>query len=200
MSWRLSGRYFENCNCNVMCPCAVSGFTVAGDNERCVVLLVFHIDSGEIDGLDVSGLSYAVLADAPGLMAEGNWRVGLLMDAAASAEQVEALAAVASGQRGGAPAGLSPFVGELLGMESTTFAFGEDGSRHSALIGEFADVEVEDFVPEGADEPTRLTGVPHPVSSTLTAARATRSKVRAFGIELDGAGKNGHASAFAWTG
>ena len=67
-------------------------------------------------------------------------------------------------------------------------------------IGDLADVEIEDFVPEGASEPTRLTGVPHPVSSTLTAARATRSKVRAFGIELDAVGKNGHAAPFSWSG
>jgi hypothetical protein len=62
------------------------------------------------------------------------------------------------------------------------------------------DIEIEDFVPPGSDEPTRLTGVPHPVSSTLTAARATRSKARSFGIELDAVGKNGHASPFSWTG
>jgi hypothetical protein len=200
MSWRLSGTYFENCNCNVTCPCAVSGFTVPGDHDRCIVLLAFHVDSGEIDGVDVSGLSYAVLADAPGAMAEGNWRVGLLMDAAASLEQATALAGVGSGQRGGAPAGFNPFVGEVLGMETADIAFLEDGPRHSVRIGELADVEVEDFVPQGSSEPTRITGVPHPVSSTLTAARATRSKVRAFGIELDGVGKNGHAAPFSWSG
>jgi hypothetical protein len=133
-------------------------------------------------------------------MAEGNWRVGLLMDAAASPEQAQALAGVASGQRGGPPAAFNPFVGELLGMESAEIAFSEDGPRHAVRIGDFADVAIEDFVPEGASEPTRLTGVPHPVSTTLTAARATRSAVRAFGIELDAVGKNGHAAAFSWSG
>ena len=49
MSWQLSGTYFENCNCDVTCPCAVSGFSVPGDNERCIVLLAFHVESGEID-------------------------------------------------------------------------------------------------------------------------------------------------------
>jgi hypothetical protein len=200
MAWHLEGTYFENCNCNVVCPCATSGFAVPGDNERCVVLLAFHVDSGEIDGVDVSGLSYAVLADAPGAMAEGNWRVGLLMDAAASPEQAELLTAVGSGARGGAPAGFSPFVGELLGVETAPIEFVDDGNRHSVRIGELADVEVEDFVPQGADEPTRLTGVPHPVSSTLAAARATRSRVSAFGIELAGAGKNGHSAPFSWDG
>jgi hypothetical protein len=200
MSWRLSGTYFENCNCNVTCPCAISGFQVPGDYERCIVLLAFHIEAGEIDGIDVSGLSYAVLADAPGAMAEGNWRVGLIMDAAASEEQAAALTAVASGQRGGAPAGFNPFVGELLGIETATIEYVDAGPRHAVRIGELADVEVEDFVPEGASEPTRLVGVAHPVSSTLTAARATRSKVRAFGIELDAVGQNGHASPFSWSG
>jgi hypothetical protein len=200
MSWRLEGTYFENCNCDVTCPCAVSGFKVPGDYERCIVLLAFHVDSGEIDGVDVSGLSYAVLADAPGAMAEGNWRVGLLMDAAASSEQAEALAAVASGQRGGAPAAFNPFVGEVLGMESAPIEYRDDGPRHSVRIGDLADVEIEDFVPEGASEPTRLTGVPHPVSSTLTAARATRSSAHAFGIELEAVGQNGHAAPFSWSG
>src|SRR3954452_14794613 len=199
-NWRLSGTYFENCNCKVTCPCAVSGFAEPGDEERCIVLLAFHIDAGEIDGVDVSGLDYAVLADAPGAMAEGNWRVGLLMDAAASPEQAEALAAVGSGQRGGPPAAFNPFVGEVLGMETADIEFVDDGRRHSVRIGDLADVEIEDFQAEGASEPTRLTGVPHPVSSTLTAARATRSRVRAFGIELDGVGKNGHAAPFSWTG
>jgi hypothetical protein len=200
MSWNLSGTYFENCNCDVTCPCAVSGFAVPGDHERCIVLLAFHVENGEIDGTDVSGLSYAILADAPGAMVEGNWKVGLLMDAAASADQAEKLAAVASGQRGGAPAGLAPLIGEVLGMESAPIEYLDDGAKHSVRIGDFADVEIEDFWPEGADAPTRLTGVPHPVSSTLTAARATRSKARAFGIELDAVGKNGHAAPFSWTG
>jgi hypothetical protein len=200
MGWRLSGTYFENCNCDVTCPCAISGFSVPGDDERCIVLLAFHVDSGDIDGVDVSGLSYAVLADAPGAMAEGNWRVGLLMDAAASPQQAEALAGVASGQRGGAPAGFNPFVGEVLGMESAVIEYRDDGPHHSVRIGDLADVEIEDFVPAGASEPTRITGVPHPVSSTLTAARATGSKVRAFGIELDAVGKNGHAAPFSWSG
>src|SRR5207253_9970302 len=101
-----------------------------------IVLLAFHVDSGEIDGVDVSGLSYAVLADAPGAMAEGNWRVGLLMDAAASPEQAEALAAVGSGQRGGAPAAFNPFVGEVRGMDSAAVDFVDGGPRPAVRLGE----------------------------------------------------------------
>jgi hypothetical protein len=94
MPWRLEGTYFENCNCDMACPCTTSGLTAPADYDRCHVALAFHVDSGDVDGVDVSGLTVAVVADTPPLMSEGNWRVGVLMDAAASQEQAEALGAV----------------------------------------------------------------------------------------------------------
>src|SRR4029453_12499020 len=83
MAWRLEGTYFENCPCDMVCPCTTSGLTMPADVERCRVVLVFNVGSGEIDGTDVSGLTVAMLADTPQLMADGDWRVGLFMDEAA---------------------------------------------------------------------------------------------------------------------
>ena len=71
------------------------------DAERCRLVLVFHIDSGEVEGVDVSGLTVAVLVDAPQIMADGNWRVGMLMDAAASQEQADMLGESSPGNLGG---------------------------------------------------------------------------------------------------
>jgi hypothetical protein len=65
MAWNLKGTYFENCNCNMVCPCSTSGLTMPADNERCRVVLAFHVDSGKVDGVDVGNLSVAVLADTP---------------------------------------------------------------------------------------------------------------------------------------
>src|SRR3712207_3448214 len=100
MAWRLEGTYFKHCPCDMVCPCATSGFTMPADAERCQAVLIFHIDSGEVDGTDVGGLNVAVLIDSPPVMAEGNWRVGLFMDEEASEEQANELAAVFSGQLG----------------------------------------------------------------------------------------------------
>ena len=100
MPWRLEGTYFENCPCDMGCPCTTSGITMPADTERCRMVLVYHIDSGEVDGVDVSGLTLAVLADTPRVMANGNWRVGMFMDAAASEEQADKLGAVFSGRLG----------------------------------------------------------------------------------------------------
>ena len=202
MAWRLDGTYFENCSCDMVCPCTTSGLTRPGDQERCRVVLAFHVDRGEVDGLDVSDRSVVVVADAPQVMAEGNWRLGMVMDAAASPEQAAGLGAVFGGQAGGPMAGLAPLIGEMLGMETAPIEYVDDGRRHSLKVGELIDIEIEDFVPpqllpDGDVE--MLTGMFHPANSTLTIASATRSQVSVFGLEFANNGKNGHSAPFSWS-
>jgi len=31
MAWQLQGRYFENCSCDMVCPCVTSGMTMPAD-------------------------------------------------------------------------------------------------------------------------------------------------------------------------
>jgi hypothetical protein len=198
MSWKLEGSYFETCSCDVVCPCTAS-FALEATHDRCRVTLVFRIQNGEVEGVDVSGLAVAAVADTPKVMSEGNWRLGVLMDAAASDEQAEKLGAVFSGALGGPMEALGPLIGENLGMQRAPIEVREDGLRHSVRIGDAIDFEIEDVVPFGAgtNEPVRLTGVFHPAGSELTVAHATRSKVDAFGIQYEGnaAFSNSH---FAW--
>jgi hypothetical protein len=159
---------------------------------------VFDIASGEVEGTDVSGRKLAVVADTPKVMTEGNWRLGLFVDDGATDEQVDKLAAVFGGQKGGPMAGLAPLIGEVLGVERAPFEVREDGLTHSVKIGDAIDFEVEDIVPFGIEsgEPAKLTGVFHPVGSELTAAEATRSNVNAFGIQYEG--KSGLSAPFSW--
>jgi hypothetical protein len=198
MAWQLEGTYVENCNCTVMCPCGASGFALPATNDRCKVLLAFHIDQGEIEGVDVAGLGLAVLADTPGKMIDGNWRVGVLMDANASEQQAQLLGGVFSGQMGGPMEAFAPLIGEMLGIEAAPFEWSENGNHHRVKIGEFVELQTEDFVPEGATEPIHVAGLPHPVNSTLAVGHATSSKISAFGVDLEGEGKNAHSAPFSW--
>ena len=200
MAYRLEGTYFENCPCDMVCPCTTSALTMPADADRCRVVLVFHTDSGEVEGVDVSGLTVAVLADTPRLMSDGNWRVGMFMDEAASEEQADKLGAVFSGQLGGPMEAFSGLIGENLGMEVAPIEYENDGRRHRVRIGEFAEIEIEDFVPPQTPEGevSKLTGVFHPANSTLTMAQATTSRVNAFGMEFSHEGKNGHSAPFSW--
>src|SRR4249920_240018 len=124
MAWRLSGTYFESCSCDEICPCTWSAFTAKATLDRCRALLAYHVDSGEIDGVDVSGLNFAIFLDTPPVMGEGNWRVGVYLDEAASDSQAERLGAVVSGQLGGPLAMLAPLIGEMLGVEKAAIMSG----------------------------------------------------------------------------
>src|ERR671919_3017067 len=187
MAWKLEGTYFETCSCEVVCPCLAS-FSLGADYDRCRVTLVFNVTDGQVDGTDVSGLTVAAIADSPKVMTDGNWRLGVFIDGAASDEQAEKLGAVFGGQLGGPMEALAPLIGENLGLERARIEVREEGLRHSVKIGDAVDIEIEDVVPFGVEsgEPARVTGIFHPAGSELTIAKATRARVNAFGIEYEG--------------
>jgi len=197
MAWSLQGTYFETCSCEVVCPCTAS-LSLGADYDRCRVTLVFNVAEGNVDGTDVSGLKVAAVADTPKVMTDGNWRLGVVIDAAASDEQAAKLGAVFGGQLGGPMEALGPLVGENLGVERASIDVKEDGLRHSVKIGDSIDFEIEDVVPFGVEsaEPARLVGIFHPANSELTIAKATRSSINAFGIEYEG--KSAFSSQFSW--
>lgn len=198
MAWNLSGTYFETCSCEVVCPCTAS-LALGAHYDRCKVTLVFNIVQGSIEGTDVSGLKVAAVADAPKVMSEGNWRLGVFLDAAASDAQADKLTAVFGGRLGGPMEALGPLIGENLGIERAAIDVREDGLRHGVTIGDAVDFEIEDVVSFGVEtgEPARLSGIFHPAGSDLTISKATRSRISAFGIEYEG--KSGFSSsAFAW--
>ena len=199
MSWNVEGTYFENCNCTFACPCSVTSFATPATQDRCNVILNYHIQRGEIDGVDVSGHSVSVVADAPAKMMDGNWRVGLLIDDKASKEQADKLAGVFSGQMGGPMASLAPLIKEVLGIEQHPIEYHDSGHKHRVKIGRDISVEVEDYTPEGFKEPTKLVGVFHPSNTTLTIARPTESRIKAFGMEFHNSGKSAFSAPFRWS-
>jgi hypothetical protein len=206
MAWSIEGRYFECCNCEVVCPCSVSPFQGA-DYDHCLVVEAFHVDSGEIEGVDVAGTMVAVVGELPKYILEGNWRVGLLVDEAASDEQVAKLAAVFSGELGGPPAVLSGLIGEMLGVDRVPMEFSSEGGRHVLTVGYRGRVAIRDLVPTGVENgpPARLTGVFHPATAAgLSDGEVTFSKaeigsdLEAFGMHWRG--KSGFSAHFSWAG
>lgn len=198
MSWKIAGSYFETCSCDVVCPCTAS-LALGATHDYCRVVLVFHVKDGEVEGVDVSGLTVAAVAETPKVMTDGNWKLGVFIDAAASDEQAAKLGGVFSGALGGPMEALGPLVGENLGVERAPIEVREDGLTHSVKIGDSVDFEVEDVVPFGVEsgEPARLVGIFHPAGPELTVAHATRSSIDAFGIAYEGKAAFSR-SEFAW--
>ena len=199
MAWTLEGTYFENCSCDTVCPCTWSGLTAKATHDRCLAMLAFHVDRGEVEGVDVSGLTFALVIDTPPVMSDGNWKVGVVLDAAASGEQAAQLGRVIGGELGGPPAMLGPLIGEMAGIESAPAEWSQDGESVSVRFGDLIDVQVDAQHSGGLPDAVQLTNVFHPANSTLTVAPATRSAIDAFGIRFDGTGTSGFTAPYAWS-
>ena len=91
-AWQVSGQYYETCNCDFVCPCVTAQMAVTPTKGTCVFAMAFQIERGQYGNLKLDGLGFVVLGRTPGPMADGNWTVGVIADASASA-----------GQRGAAP-------------------------------------------------------------------------------------------------
>lgn len=197
MAFELEGTYFENCNCDVICPCTWSGMSRPATKDRCKVVLVMHVDRGTIDGVDVSGLSMGFVADTPALMSEGGWRLGLILDGAAEGEQLDRMRRFMSGEFGGVPAALGPLISEIVGESLEAVEYSEEGGRHTLRIGASTDVTVVDYANEGMSA-VQVVNVAHPMGTTLTVAEGQGSTISLLGIEFSGDKTAGFSAPFSW--
>ena len=199
--WRLSGEYFEACNCEFLCPCISSNLTARPTTGECKAALAFHVASGEFDGQSLDGLNFLIVLHSPGAMADGNMTVGLIVDERASPAQRDAIGAIASGQAGGPMAALGPLVGKLAGVEVRPIRFDKHGAAYEVAVPGLVDQAIEGLSSAAnAAEPIAIDNVFHPVNSRLALAKASRAHVHAFGIDWDDTtGRaNGHYAPFAW--
>lgn len=200
-SWQIAGDYFETCSCDYLCPCIPSNLAAKPTKGTCDFAMVFHIDTGNSDGVKLDGLAFAVIGHTPEIMGKGNWSVGLIVDDKASAAQKEAIATIASGQSGGPPAILTAVVGKLLGVESRPIQFRKDGMRRSVSIPQMLEQSCEGVASvTNPTEPLYIDNTMHPASSRLALAKATASHLHAFGLNWDdtSGNNNGHFAPFNW--
>jgi hypothetical protein len=201
--WRITGQYMETCNCSYLCPCIYTNLSAKPTEGDCKAAITMRIDKGQKDGVRLDGLSFIVLLHSPGAMADGNMKVGLIVDESADDSQVEAISAIATGAEGGPMAALAPLVGEIAGVEKRPITFENDGMSYRVTAGELIDQSLAG-VPSASQEgePIYIDNTCHPVSSKLALAQATNSKFHAFGIDWEDASgtRNGHFAPFSWAG
>ena len=200
MSWNLVGEYFENCSCDILCPCLTSSLLGRADTERCRVPLVIHINEGEKDGLSLDGLNVVLVADSPAVMAEGGWRVALYVDERADDSQRAALGEILSGAAGGPPAALAPLIGEQLGVKFVPIHYTANGGHKRVEVPGIMEFEVEPVTNPETGEVLEVTGTVHPMGSNLPIARSVKGVYddADYGLAFDNTGKNGHFRDFSW--
>lgn len=133
MSYQLEGSFLEVCDCNVICPCWVNE---TPDDEECQGLIVWKIESGLIDGIDVSGRRVASLSRHSGERTHGGWQVVFFVDDDATSEEQKALVEVFTGKAGGPLADFSQLTEELLGVERVPIELTFDNANARLKIGD----------------------------------------------------------------
>lgn len=202
-SWNVSGQYYETCSCDFVCPCILGQMAVRPSKGTCTFAMAMQIERGKYGGVALDGLGFVVVALTPEAMGKGNWSVGLVIDERASAEQRDAITAIASGAAGGPMAALSGMIGTFLGVETAPIRFERSGVKWSVKAAALVDMAAEGAmgINPNATEPMYLDHTGHPASDRLAVAHASKSHVHALGLSWDDAsGKNnGHYAPFSWT-
>lgn len=201
-SWTASGQYYETCSCDFVCPCILQQMAVEPTQGTCTFAMAFQIERGSFGKVSLDGLGFVVLGLTPEAMGKGNWSVGVIADDRATAEQRDAITAIASGSAGGPMAGLSGLIGKFLGVESAPIKFDSTGAKWSVTAGTQVDMAAEAAmgINPSATEPLQLSNTGHPASDSISLAHAIKSHVDALGLSWnDTSGKNnGQYAPFNW--
>lgn len=199
-SWKISGQYYETCNCAFVCPCVPGQLAVKPTKGDCQFAMAFQIERGTFGNVTLDGLGFLILGYTPGEMGNGNWSVGLLTDARASAEQTAAITAIASGQAGGPISALAPLIGKFLGAESAPMTFTRQGRKWSVKVGNLVDMAASGASGLNPETELRLQNTGHPATDTFTLAHPSHSRIAALGLSWsDTTGKNnGQYAPFSW--
>jgi hypothetical protein len=201
--WQLSGDYFENCNCDVVCPCLASSaapLTASPSRGACDVVLAFHIDKGSYDGLALDGLNVAIAAHAPGPMGAGNWSVAAYLDERASDQQTAALGAIFTGAEGGPMAAFAPLISQHLGVKKAPIHYAVQGKNRLVEIPGVMQMAVEP-IPTLHPAGEVWTTLGHPVAPDhIALAMGCRGSTFAdYGMRWDNSGRNGHYAPITWS-
>ncbi len=132
-TYAIDGTLLEACSCAAPCPCWIGDDP---DGGTCDSFVAYHVDRGQIRGIDVSNLSLVLVAQIPGNVLAGNWRVVLYVDDKATAEQREALLDAFGGKLGGAPADMAKLLGEIVAVYPVPIEHHVAGGKGTIRVGE----------------------------------------------------------------
>jgi hypothetical protein len=196
MAYTIEGKLLEVCDCNTLCPCWVGDDP---DNGTCKSAMAWHFDKGNIDGVDISGLTFAAACNIPGNVLNGNWKIVAYMDERATPQQEEAILAVWTGKKGGPVAELAQLVGEVAAVERVPIVFDVHEGKGHIRFGNAVECELEPF--RGPDG--KATALTDSIFSTIPGApayvgKASRFKARApqIGVDVNLSGHNAIQGTF----
>lgn len=174
MAYNLEGRILEVCDCNVLCPCWIGENP---DGGTCDAVVAWQIDKGTIEGVDVSGLTIALIGHIPrNVLEPESWKVVVYVDDKASEAQQSAILKAWTGQLGGPVADLAGLIGEVVAVERAPITFDVREGKGTLTIGSsptpVVDADMAAYTGPGGE----VTTLSESVFSTIPGSPAYVSK------------------------
>jgi hypothetical protein len=104
---------------------------------------VYHYERGSINGIDVSGLTLALVNQIPGNIMQGNWNLVAYVDSKATPEQKAAILAAHTGRLGGPLADFANLIAEVRGVYDVPIQFGAAAGKATIRVGEVISAELQ---------------------------------------------------------
>jgi hypothetical protein len=124
LAWRVSGSYFEACNCDAICPCRRQGgakLTQGSTFGICQFALSWLIKEGQLGTLDLKGLAVVLVGFYRDDERGKPWRIALYIDDKATPDQRKALEDIFLGRAGGTPvANFAKAIGDVQAVRSAS--------------------------------------------------------------------------------
>jgi len=186
----LDGTLLEACSCAGPCPCWVGEDP---DDRKCDATVAYTITSGQIQGVDVSGLSLVHVTQIPGNISAGNCRLVIYLDNKASPEQRQALLDAFSGKLGGPLADLAALFGEVVKTYSVPIAFQVKEGQGTLRMGDAVELDMTPYT-DAQGQPTMLHNATYaglPVSRAYVGKTSNhQAKIAEHGMNWELSGKN----------
>ena len=143
MSWNISARMIESCNCTMLCPCWFGAEELMiFDKDTCATPFLFIIESGQSEGIELDGTKVAMASIFPGpTLFDGDATSRVYIDRDTTDEQRRELEAIFQGKKGGPMEIIGGLVTEWLPTEITEIEVKEDGDKFSATVGDYGTIE-----------------------------------------------------------
>jgi hypothetical protein len=130
----VEGSLLEACSCRTLCRCWIGEDP---DGGSCDSFNAYHIDTGAINGVDVSGLTYVQVVKIPGnVLVPKSWKRVSYVDAKATERQRDAILDAWHGRLGGPLADLHNLIGEDIAIHSSPIEFDLKGGEGTISVGD----------------------------------------------------------------
>lgn len=209
-NWRIVGDWFDNCSCEVACPCT---FARPPDNGFCDGVLFWHVKHGHYGDVVLDDLALVRIGHWEGDLWAGKVKgeAGIYIDDRATEAQAEALPIIIGGRAGGFPGKVNAlFTGgrKLRGIERAKISFeitpnqsrwgvdvpGKVKAWAKALTGPTSN---PGEYPRLANAPGSETG---PGPQLVTWGESTVCEVDAFGFNFSWTVNSAKHIPFDWSG